>query len=74
MQTISEKELTYVIHIMHKLSKEWHLSISKVYKLLRTTGILDDYLIKNYSCLHSLGDKYLVEDISAFVRDKGIEV
>ena len=35
---------------------------------------LDDYIIKCYDVLHTLGKEYLVEDITEFVREKGIDV
>ena len=42
--------------------------------ILNSTGILDDYIIKCYDVLHTLGKEYLVEDITEFVREKGIDV
>ncbi len=46
----------------------------EVYEILDSTGILDDYIIKCYDVLHTLGKEYLVEDITEFVREKGIDV
>ena len=46
----------------------------EVYDILNSTGILDDYIIKCYDVLHTLGKEYLVEDITEFVREKGIDV
>ncbi len=45
-----------------------------VYQILNTTGILDNYIIKCYDVLHTQGKEYLVEDITDFVREKGIKV
>lgn len=39
----------------------------EVYEILDSTGILDDYIIKCYDVLHTLGKEYLVEDITEFV-------
>ena len=46
----------------------------EVYEVLDSTGILDDYIIKCYDVLHTLGKEYLVEDITEFVREKEIDV
>ncbi len=46
----------------------------EVYEILDSTGILDDYIIKCYDVLHTLGKEYLVEDITEFVREKEIDV
>ena len=45
-----------------------------VYHTLNKTKILDDYIIKYYDVLHTQGEIALVEDISDFVREKGIAV
>ena len=47
---------------------------SSVYKILNTTGILDNYIIRCYDVLHTQGKEYLVEDITEFVREKGVLV
>ncbi len=50
------------------------MTTPEVYEILNTTGILDNYIIKCYDVLHTLGKEYLVEDITEFVREKGIDV
>ena len=50
------------------------MSPAKVYKILNTTGILDNYIIKCYDVLHTQGKEYLVEDITDYVREKGVNV
>jgi hypothetical protein len=45
-----------------------------VYKILNATGILDDYVIGCYDVLHTQGKEYLVEDITEYVKEKGVSV
>ncbi len=71
---IKKNELTFVIFMIHSLADEWKMSPPKVYKILHTTGILDNYIIKCYDALHILGKEYLVEDITDYVREKGVNV
>lgn len=71
---LEKKELTFVVFILHVLGQHWNMTTPEVYKILNTTGILDDYIIKCYDVLHTLGKEYLVEDITEFVREKGIDV
>lgn len=71
---LEKKELTFVIFILHALGQHWNMTTPEVYEILNTTGILDDYIIKCYDVLHALGKKFLVEDITEFVREKGIDV
>ncbi len=71
---IEKKELTFVVFILHALGQHWNMTTPEVYDILNSTGILDDYIIKFYDVLHTLGKEYLVEDITEFVREKGIDV
>lgn len=71
---LEKKKLTFVVFILHALGQHWNMTTPEVYEILNTTGILDDYIIKCYDVLHTLGKKYLVEDITEFVREKGIDV
>lgn len=65
---IEKKELTFVVFVLHALGQHWNMTTPEVYDILNSTGILDDYIIKCYDVLHTLGKEYLVEDITEFVR------
>lgn len=69
-----EKELRFSIFILHSLAEKWKMTPSAVYNILNTTGILDDYVIAGYDVLHTQGKEYLVEDITEFVKEKGVQV
>ena len=71
---LDKKELTFVVFILHALGQHWNMTTPEVYDILNSTGILDDYIIKCYDVLHTLGKEYLVEDITELVREKGINV
>lgn len=71
---LEKKKLTFVVFILHALGQHWNMTTPEVYEILNATGILDDYIIKCYDVLHTLGKEYLVEDITEFVREKGIDV
>ena len=64
----------FVVFILYALGQHWNMTTPEVYDILNSTGILDDYIIKCYDVLHTLGKEYLVEDITEFVREKGIDV
>ena len=54
----NKKELSFSIFMIYSLADKWKMSPAKVYKILNSTGILDD----------------LVEDITDFVKEKGVNV
>ena len=69
-----KKELSFSIFMLYSLADKWKMSPAKVYKILNSTGILDEYIIKCYDVLHTQGREYLVEDITDYVREKGVNV
>ena len=69
-----EKELSFSIFILYSLAEKWKKTPAAVYKILNSTGILDNYIIAGYDMLHTLGKEYLVEDITEFVKEKGVNV
>lgn len=71
---MGKEELRFSIFILYSLSDKWKLSPAKVYKILNSTGILDNYIIKCYDVLHTQGKEYLVEDITEFAREKGVSI
>ena len=74
MTMCEKKELVFSIFILYSLADEWKMTPAKVYKILNSTGILDNYVIKCYDVLHTQGKEYLVEDITEYAREKGVNV
>lgn len=71
---LDKDTLTFVVFMIHALAEKWEKSPSEVYEILDSTGILDNYIIKCYDILHTLGKEYLVEDITDFIREEGVTV
>jgi len=69
-----EKELAFSIFILYSLAEKWKKTPTFVYKILNSTGILDNYVIAEYDTLHTQGKECLVEDITDFVKEKGIDI
>lgn len=69
-----EKELSFSIFMLYNLAEKWKKTPSAVYHILNSVGILDNYIIAGYDVLHTQGKEYLVEDITEFAREKGVDV
>ena len=69
-----ERELSFAIYILYALAEKWKKTPVAVYKILNETGILDNYIIACYDMLHTQGKEYLVEDVTEYVREKGVNV
>jgi len=70
----SNEEKDFSIFIIHRLAERWQKTVPETYRILNDTGILDDYILRCYDTLHTLGAEYLVDDISEFVREKGVNI
>lgn len=69
-----ERELSFSVFIIHSLADKWNKTPVSVYKILKDTGIIDNYIISCYDVLHTQGKEYLVEDITEYVKEKGVKI
>ena len=44
----------------------------EVYRRLKVSGILDEYIIPSYDVLHTFSSRYLMEDLTEYMREKGV--
>lgn len=70
----TKKELKFSVFLIYSLAENWGKTPSQVYGILNQTRILDDYIFVCYETLHTLGTEYLVEDITEFVKEKGVAI
>ena len=63
-------EMQFSVFLIHQLAQSWHKTPQEVYHILDKTHILDNYIIKHYDVLHTMGEQSLIEDITDFVKEK----
>lgn len=63
--------LEFVTFCISKLGQFLNMPQSEVYIRLKDSGILDSYIIPSYDVLHTFGSRYLMEDITEYMREKG---
>ena len=61
--------MTYCIGQLSLLLK---LPQREVYKRLKKSGILYDYIVPSYDVLHTFGSRYLMEDLTEYMKEKGV--
>ena len=74
MRSWNKKELEFTVFIINKLSDYLKKPVNEVYKILKDTEILDNYIIECYDVLHTLGSEYLMEDITEVLKERGISL
>ena len=71
-QNMDIKTLEFVTYCISKLAQVLKLSQREVYRRLMSSGILYDYIVTSYDVLHTFGSRYLVEDLTEYMKEKGV--
>ena len=66
--------IDFITYCIGNLSRRLGLSARDVYLRLKTSGILMDYIVPSYDVLHTFGKEYLMEDLTDYMREKGVLV
>ena len=64
--------LEFVTYCISKLSYLLNLSQREVYQRLKKSGILYDYIVPSYDVLHTFGSRYLMDDLTEYMKEKGV--
>ena len=71
-QNMDIKTLEFVTYCISKLAQVLKLSQREVSRRLMSSGILYDYIVPSYDVLHTFGSRYLVEDLTEYMKVKGV--
>ena len=69
---LSPDPLDFVTYCIGNLSRRLNMSAAEVYHRLKQSGILHEYIIPSYDVLHTFGKEYLMEDLTEYMREKGV--
>lgn len=69
----NDKELEFAIFCIENTAIRLGVSADRVYlALAKKSDILQSYIVSNYDALHTQGKDYIVEDILAVMKEKGV--
>jgi hypothetical protein len=70
---MNKDQLDFAVFCVENVAERLGIEGEKVYKLLASDSrLLDDYIIPGYDSLHTQGKDYIVNDIIAYMREKGL--
>lgn len=69
---MDEKTLEFVTYCIGKLSVLLQMPQKEIYKRLKISGILYDYIVPSYDVLHTFSTRYLMDDLTEYMREKGV--
>ena len=69
---MDNESLEFVTYCISKLAQVLKMSQREVYRRLKQSGILYDYIVPSYDVLHTFSSRYLIEDITDYMKEKGV--
>lgn len=69
---MDKDSLEFVTYCVSKLAGLLNMPQTEVYRRLKKSGILLDYIVPSYDVLHTFGSRYLMQDLTDFMRKKGV--
>ena len=69
---MDKKTLEFVTFCISKLSILLKLPQKEIYGRLKASGILYEYIVPSYDVLHTFSSRYLMEDLTEYMREKGV--
>lgn len=69
---MDKKTLEFVNYCIEELSKTLNLPEQEIHQRLKSSGILDEYIVPSYDVLHTFSSRYLMEDLIDYMREKGV--
>lgn len=64
--------VVFATYCIGNLSRRLGQNARDVYERLKTSGILNGYIVPSYDVLHTFGKEYLMEDLTDYMREKGV--
>lgn len=69
---MDRKVLEFVTFCISSLSLHLNLTQKEIYRKLKDSGILYGYIVPSYDVLHTFGSRYLIEDLTEYMKKKGV--
>lgn len=69
---MSRNNIDFVTYCIGNLARRLGMNASEVYRLLKQSGILMEYIVPSYDVLHTFGKEYLMEDLTEYMKEKGV--
>ncbi|MCD8285577.1 MAG: DUF3791 domain-containing protein [Prevotellaceae bacterium] len=64
--------LEFVTFCIGAVANDLGISRGDVYNRLKSSGLLDGYIVKSYDVLHTFSRPYIVDDIKDCMREEGV--
>ena len=63
--------MEFITFCVGSLADALNKSASQIYNALRSSGVLEDYIIPCYDVLHTFSKDYLVDELTEVLKERG---
>ena len=71
---MAKDQLCFAVFLIHVLAASWGKTTAETYSIFKKSGVLANYIVPCYGALHTLGTNYLIEDITGYIEDRGVQI
>lgn len=64
--------INFITYCVGNLSRKLNMEPGEIYARLKKSGILTGYIIPSYDVLHTFGKEHLMEDLTEYMKEKGV--
>lgn len=65
-------QLEFSTFCIYNIAVALNMNQSDVYRILKKSGILKDYVIDAYKVTHTFDSQYIVDDITGLMKERGV--
>ena len=69
---MNSNNVDFITYCIGNLARRLNMSATEVYRRLKQSDILNGYIIPSYDVLHTFSKEYLLEDLTEYMREKGV--
>lgn len=73
-KTINDEKLYFILYVIHSIAEKYNISPKKVYSILVSTDIIENYIVDCYDVVHSMGKLAIINDIEEYLKNRGIKI
>ena len=71
---MDKETLAFVVYMIHACANKWNKPPAEIYHKLQSTGCIDNYLVPHYDILHTQSTGYITDDISEYMKIRGVTI
>lgn len=68
---MNAEQLDFTVYCVSNIADTLGMNASRVYSLLRKSGILTNYILPSYDVLHTFSKEYITDDLISLLKEKG---